>query len=165
MAHAGNNPAAVFCGQLGGTESNIDLKNKSLPALCSFSGGGEVEQWTLFNDMNSKKKTEALEVFRKHPEVSKTLILKHFEKNSYCDAVGGEKVLDLIQEGDGYGLCKFKDGSEIALTILYKGPKDTANAALVAALNSGKKYVAPKEKKRKGNEMPPLTAPARKQAL
>ena len=139
-AFAMPNPATEFCLQLGGTS----IRNQGtgeVPSLCKFAGGGQIEQWTLYREMNDGKKSEALDVFWKHPEVSQDS-KGRFPINGYCSSksVGGKIVSDPRFAGDGGGVCTFSDESSIAVSTLYDGPKSPKNAALVEALRSGKKY-------------------------
>lgn len=131
------NPSGLLCKSLGGTGVPLKDKDGNEYSACAF-GRAQIDSWTLYGNA-SRRPQEAVETFLKHPEV----VLSSGRSDGpigmpnpaavYCTKVGGQ--LFMLEDADGQGdFCKFSDGSMIEEWTLFRGPADTANAKLVAAL-------------------------------
>ena len=133
------NPAAVQCGNLGGTV--LILNGSAGQAGFCQLGRAMIEEWTLDRATTGYGCQLAVTTYLTHPAGSSPGATPSGAElpnpaSAYCAAVGGTSVNYTDASGNAYGICQFSDNSSIDEWTLYRGPNDSTNSALTSAVKT-----------------------------
>jgi putative hemolysin len=102
------NPAAVYCGEQGGTYEIREHEDGSQYGVCVFEDGSECEAWAFFRGECQPGDHPASSQIANPAAV-------------YCSEQGGTYEIRANEDGSQYGVCVFEDGSECDAWAFFRG--------------------------------------------
>ena len=107
------NPAAVYCGQVGGTPNTVKNVDGSEYGMCAFPNNTECEEWALFRNEGCKAGVAVTSTTEVHVGMANPASV-------HCGEVGGTLEIKKDTAGNEYGMCTFPNGTSCEEWALFR---------------------------------------------